>query len=110
MSKLSDLTGSLVAAARLRAKEIETGISLVEAVAATQFEADLQKVTINPEERDQVRAMAFRLACLGVTEDELEPMVRSYRTERSRTNYELEHLRKQINAHIDHVQGKRTHR
>jgi hypothetical protein len=82
----------------LRATEARTGTTLIEAVAADEFNTQLRLLTTNDEERATLRRMTLALAKFGVTEDELEPMVRNWHTMVPRIDYELAQLKHRIGS------------
>lgn len=75
MQSIRNLGESLSAAFELRATEFRDGISLIEAVAANDFETQLRAVTTSEEERVDIRQCALVCAQLGVSSDELPDLL-----------------------------------
>jgi hypothetical protein len=80
-------------------REIEKGVSLIDAVAADEFETALRLVTTTDAERDDIRHTALMVAQLGYTADETEQALIEFRRHGYRTDYEL--------ASIEHYVAER---
>lgn len=86
-----------------RAAELRTGVSLIEAAAVDEFETQLRTVAATAEERAALRRMTLQLAASGVTEDDLEPMVREYHTQFARTVYELYQIQRRLTGIMERL-------
>jgi len=79
MKTLKAFMDSMAAALNLQTAEMRTGITLIEAVAADQFQSDLMLVSNTPEGREQLRQVAIEAAKLGIARaEELAPIVRNH--------------------------------
>lgn len=71
---------ALGAVLELSATEIREATTLVEAVAAEEFQTELRSLTDSEESRQKVREAALELVKCGISGwDEVEKMVRFYR-------------------------------
>jgi hypothetical protein len=80
----------------LETAQRRSGVHLVEAIAADEFETQLRAITVSSEEREDLRLAALELAQLGVKRADLEPMARQWYTQPSRTLYELQTIKSYV--------------
>jgi hypothetical protein len=75
-----DIAASLEA----QAATIRTGVTLIEVVAASEFETELRMLTRTAAERDDLRQLAITAGKLGMVEADLEPMARYWHSSKLR--------------------------
>ncbi|MCU1441111.1 MAG: hypothetical protein JWP85_2108 [Rhodoglobus sp.] len=78
MRLLGRFVATLVGEFEMRIAEIRTGVALVEAVAADEFETELRVLTVSRDEREGIRRGALELAKLGITADVAVTAVRQF--------------------------------
>lgn len=79
MSRIKAVLDSFAAALDLKATEIRTGITLIEAVAVNEFENELWMVANTEQERADLREIAIEAGKLGIAKaSELQPMIRAH--------------------------------
>ena len=66
------------AIAEVRAAEIRTGITLIEAVAADEFETQLLAISGSTDAADRARAVAIRAAISGISPEEADGAIRQW--------------------------------
>lgn len=97
MSRIKAILDSFAAAMDLKRAEIRTGISLIEAVAADQFECDLRMVANSEQERADLRDIAIEAGKLGIaSKHDLVPMIQAATLSR----YQLMKLRNSIDGYL----------
>ena len=69
---------SMAASLELRAAEVRTGTTLIEAVAADRFNTELRMLTGTEAGRDDLREATILVAKMGLTSEDIEPMARNY--------------------------------
>lgn len=95
---IRDFFTTIGAAVRLRASEIEHGITLIEATAAEEFEQDLRHVTTDPAQRDDIRRGALEMAKLGFTSEQAVAAMQDFARFGYRLDYEFEAIKRYIDG------------
>lgn len=75
---------AFVAGLEIYAAELRTGVSLIEAVAADEFETTLRLMTNGPDERAAVREGALELAKMGLSGEQFLDAGNAWARERMR--------------------------
>jgi len=88
-----------VAQLDIRAAELRTGVTLIEAVAADKFETELRSATI-PGDAAEYREIALDAAKCGMTPETAHQAFRQWMTSPPRVQYELDMIRHYVEGRI----------